>query len=395
MRKFRRKLHEQERGIYESQPLPEDAQTLEPEDESTVGEEIPISPSPQMSNQLSVDRPPIEDDEFIPGSVEELANSAKAIAELVPSEESEWFYRQLHKLLDKSVDRSASDKDESSEEKATEEEDDLQEESVRRSIRHSLFEILSDLPSDEDVTEWDTFRWGDEPESPPTTSAPSPEPDEPMDAVSLEDLASEFGYAGPPGIRQEINRLSDRMNYFVTRVSREDLDSLIDFAVGEYIDTLEATGTLNQQDLDDLRKSASAVKNMEAFRFFFVTSFVLPAWTAVSRSAKKEVEAEIQGLGIPKELEQTIYNQVSGATSPHPGTIRKKLLKLANTGKISAEDVDKIENQIRSSMDSLKKIEPGSDVVERALKKWQGTSQKDRLSAVRQALEQSSEFQGS
>ena len=399
MRKFRRKLHEQERGIYDSLPLAADAQMEAEDDESTVGEDISISPTPQMAVQLSVERPPIEDEDFVPGTLEELSDSAKAIAELVPSEEVEWFYKQLHKLLDKSLDRSASDEkveiDEEGEEVEVEVEEETVEEAVKKTIRKSLLEILTDLPSDEDVTEWDTFQWGDEPEPPAPEPAPEAETPAEADAISLEDLADEFGYAGPPGIRQEINRLSDRLNYFVTRVSRDDLDTLIDFATGEYIDTLEETGALNQADLADLRKSSAEVKKMDAFRFFFVSSFVLPAWTAVSREAKKETMSAISALGVPTELEQTIYNQVSGATSPHTGTIRKKLLKLANSGKISADDVDQIEKQIRVSMDDLKKIQPGDDVVEKALKKWQGTSQKDRILAVRQALEQSSEFQGS
>jgi hypothetical protein len=396
MRKFSRKLHEQqERGIYSGQLTPADAQALEDEEESTVGENIPISPTPQMAVQLSVARPPIEDDEYVPGSIEELGDSAKAISELVPSGEIKWFYKHLHRLLDKSLDRSATDEkveiDEDEEVEEVEVEEVKVEEAVKRTIRKSLFEILTELPSDEDVTEWDTFQWDDEsaPPEPPTHETPVAE-----DTVGLEDLADEFGYAGAPGIRQEINRLSDRLNYFVTRVSRSDLDALLDFAAGEYIDALEETGALNQQDLDDLRKSSSEVKKMDAFRFFFVSSFVLPAWTAVSREGKKEVNAAIGALGIPQELEQTIYNQAIGATSSHTGTVRKKLLKLANAGKISADDVDQIEKKIRISMSDLKKIQPGDDIVEKALQKWQGTSPKDRVSAVRQALEQSSEFQG-
>ena len=392
MRKFKRKLHEQQNGIY-SKPLPADDEDLDADD-TTVGEEIPISPSPQMAAQLSVDRPPIEDDDFIPGSSEELSNSAKAIAKLVPKEESEWFYNQLHALLDKANDRAASDEDLTPIKKGQEREDELQEESVRKTIRRVLFEILSDEHSDEDVTEWDTFRFGDE--SPPPAEDPTPEPQQPADALSLEDLAAEFGYSGAPGIRQEINRLTDRMEYFATKVKKEDLDALVDFASGEYIDTLEGTGAMDKEDIDDLRKSSAMVKDMDSFRFFFISAFVLPAWKEVSREAKKEVESSIKALGIPKEIEQTVYNQVSGATSPHKGLIRKKLLKLANAGKVSADDIDQIEGKIRSAMQALRAMaEPSDDIVEKSLKKWQNMSQKKRGSVIRQAMDQTAEFQRS
>ena len=97
----RKKLGEQylSQGIYDQvanvESKDEDAEELE----MTVGENVPISAGPQMATQLSVQRPPIEDDEFIPGSVEELARAAYAISEEVPSSQIEWWYKQLHKLL--------------------------------------------------------------------------------------------------------------------------------------------------------------------------------------------------------------------------------------------------------------------------------------------------------
>ena len=64
----------------------------------------PIEASPQVAVQLSTDRPPVEDAEFIPASLEELALSAGEIAKEVPNDQIEYFYRMLHKLLDKTLD---------------------------------------------------------------------------------------------------------------------------------------------------------------------------------------------------------------------------------------------------------------------------------------------------
>ena len=66
--------------------------------------DTPIEASPQIAIQLSTDRPPVEDDEFIPVSREELALSAGEIAKAVPENQFEYFYRMLHKLLDKTLD---------------------------------------------------------------------------------------------------------------------------------------------------------------------------------------------------------------------------------------------------------------------------------------------------
>ena len=389
-RNKRQRLSEQDTGIY-STGIPKEEEEEELEVEFGVGEDIPIDPVAQMTTQLSVDRPPIEDEDFIPGTLEQLSNSAKALAQLVPNDQFEWYYKQLHKLLDKAVDRSAYDEEEEVEpvRSPEEREQEMQEESIRRIIRKSLLEVLSDEFSDEDATEWESFRYGSEPAAP---AAPAPEA---SDAVSLEDLADQFGYSGAPGIRQEINRLTDRMEYFSTKVSKEDLDALLGFAVGEYIDTLGETGVLDEEDLDDLRSAPSMVKDMDSFRFFFVSAFVLPAWKDVARDANKKVKSAIEDLGVPKEIQQTIFNQVSGSTKRDTGLIRKKLLKLVNAGKISSDELDEVESKIHSAMAMLSSMsELSDDLVEKALQKWQGMTQKKRAAIIQQAMDQTAEFQG-
>ena len=48
-------------------------------------EEEPIEPTPQMAVQLSVDKPPVDDELFIPTSTEELSRAAAVISDEVPS----------------------------------------------------------------------------------------------------------------------------------------------------------------------------------------------------------------------------------------------------------------------------------------------------------------------
>jgi hypothetical protein len=65
----------------------------------------PIEPSEQVAVQLSTEKPPVEDPSYVPVSHEELSLSASVIAKEVPTDEIEYFYRMLHKLLDKTLDR--------------------------------------------------------------------------------------------------------------------------------------------------------------------------------------------------------------------------------------------------------------------------------------------------
>lgn len=124
-------------------------------------EDEPIVPREQMAVQLSVDEPPVEDPEFIPASSVELGNSASVIAREVPSHQIEYYYRQLHKLLDRALDREEArlrgDLDGSSGVRLIDYSPDLEkfekksaEDQIRESIRRLLAE-QDDAPSVEDA----------------------------------------------------------------------------------------------------------------------------------------------------------------------------------------------------------------------------------------------------
>ena len=73
-------------------------------DEDIDFEDAPIQPSAQMAVQLSVDEPPVDDPDFLPATVQELALAAARISKEVPNDKIEYFYRKLHKLLDAALD---------------------------------------------------------------------------------------------------------------------------------------------------------------------------------------------------------------------------------------------------------------------------------------------------
>ena len=67
-------------------------------------EEIPIEASAHMSTQLSVEAPPVDDPDYMPGTKKELGRAADLIANEVPEDQIEKYYRSMHKLLNVAID---------------------------------------------------------------------------------------------------------------------------------------------------------------------------------------------------------------------------------------------------------------------------------------------------
>lgn len=76
---------------------------------STIPPEIPIMAVSQMSTQLTHAMPPIEDPDFIPGTVEELGKSVDMLAQQVPHSEIEWFYEKMQELADEAIENGNAD----------------------------------------------------------------------------------------------------------------------------------------------------------------------------------------------------------------------------------------------------------------------------------------------
>jgi hypothetical protein len=64
-----------------------------------------IVPKEMVATQLATERPPIEDDDYVPSSLSELSKAAAELAKLVPQEELQKFYLKLKELTDSFVER--------------------------------------------------------------------------------------------------------------------------------------------------------------------------------------------------------------------------------------------------------------------------------------------------
>jgi len=238
-----------------------------------IEDEGPIEPVEMMATQLAVERPPVDDPEFIPASISELANSASAIAQECPGPQLEWFYRKLHELLDVALDRQdAAERDDSvlhSEEEELKDlkNGDLAETIVRKFLRGKILpeglntdqqdlvnrasarmqsiedagimaQRLADFSEFEGMDEWeisteleDAFTFGDTPLSQPKAepkiqSEPEPQPEEAED----EDIDDD-GYEDPRGLEEPITKstkksraIEDATEFFLKNKDKYVLD---------------------------------------------------------------------------------------------------------------------------------------------------------------------------
>jgi hypothetical protein len=78
---------------------------------SSLPSMLPLSPSDRMSTQLEVERPPVEDPEYIPANSKELGFALQALAEMVPVDQVEKAYSEFQNVIEKLEREASEDKD--------------------------------------------------------------------------------------------------------------------------------------------------------------------------------------------------------------------------------------------------------------------------------------------
>ena len=381
-------------GIYDRPGPTGKVADIDKKEEDTVPDSNPIVPANQMSTQLSVERPPVEDEDYLPVNVEELSRAASAISRMVPEGQIKFFYRKLHDLLDKATDQTVNPEEDTKPD--TPDEKASTTESLDRKVKKLMKEALSDS----DKEELEKYRTGGIDYfggSDPLPTSTQKGKEEPEEGKTLEQVAAAFG-TKVGKIANEQNRILRRMEYFIQNIKDTDLDGLIQFATGEYVDTLVSGDFIDAEDAEDLRKLPYSYFRSElpSFGFFFVQSFILPAYREIVREATEALKSEIAKLGIPEILHQTVYNQVTGITPRKPEVIVRKLEKLINNDsadqKLTPKDAIEIVRKIDKARARLSNsVQYSDDLVQRALDKWSSSSKGARIKAITQALQKTDE----
>jgi len=310
----------------------EDASFVEyPEEDSGLPKEVPIEASEEMATQLSTQRPPVEDPDYIPSSAVELGKAADVLAQQVPQGEVGFFYNSLQSLVDEAEERAAN----------------------------------------VEVTELET-----------TTIEMNEQVE--GESMGLEDLAKEFGYSAASGVRQDLERILSRLSYTVEGIDPADLETLKLYAANEFIDEMLAGGYIEANDAIEFQQNPNEVLMLDSFRFFLVSGLILPAYQKITRNARKRVVVQLDNLGIPKKAHQTIINQIFGDTPRDKKKIRLKLDK-AGAGDLF--------NLLVSRLDTLEKVaQLEGDLISDAIESFGKASSSTKQRILMQALQSTSEF---
>jgi hypothetical protein len=357
-------------------------------DAPTIPHEVPIQPSEMMATQLVDQRPPVEDEEYVPDNVEELGRAADTLARTVPTDQVAAVYIELQRLIDNSITKHNNpDLPNKQEDQGAQEMEKVEEARLRRAINL----VLSEAPGwDDEYSTGYNISDGE----PDYAAMDDPPVDMEPDGSSLDNIADQFGYAGASGARQDIERMLQRMKYVAEEVGVKSIDELRNYAVQEFVDAMKAAEYIDEEDVVELQQSPAAVLELDSFRFFFVSAFVMPAYLEVKRVARKKAQAELDSLDLPQGAHQTIMNQALGETPRKPDKLEQKIMKAAMADGADADEIDRMVDRMKKGFDKIKELaKPGDGFVELAKEKWGKQAKGRREKVLAQALQQTSDFQ--
>lgn len=324
----------------------------------TVHPDLPLKPTELMSSQLATERPPIEDEDYLPASVSDLRGAASAIAGLVPPEFVEKFYMRMKDLLASAEEERDADAAPKSKQVRSEEEQEempvkapLKKESRAVKIKR-ITEALNVLARavkakkrERRLTE--SLLW--EAEMPPVTRVPSPvrkapklsagalaaldEPDYAPETpvVSdeerrLQDIAQELQFkSGASGARQYLQALFDVIKYQISEVGIDEIDSFVKNELAlDFLDLAVAGGVMSDEDASYYDQNMQELIETDEFRYFFGEIFS-SGFSALKKASERDTLEQIAELGIPAAVQQTVFNQVMGRADKKDSTIVRRL----------------------------------------------------------------------
>lgn len=294
-----------------------------------------IVPKEMVATQLATERPPVEDDDYVPSSVVELAKAAAEIAKMVPPDQVGKFYLRLKELADESVER---------QEITTIGEKEMIESKQKTKLVKMIREAMDDLDGP-GIPGRDPNR---KLASYPDIIKAHPEEFEDVKPARRYAAALEAGQTG-----------LGKLEAMIDQLPVEDLDKLHKVAKDEYIDLFEEVmgDDIDAEDISDLKSlPADALYDMsDAYKFFFKAAFVLPttekfekAYRSATRDAIAKVQASLKSLKIPSSVLSTVVFQLLGFSKRDPSAIKQKYLEASTAGEIRPEDVEMHYKQLMS-----------------------------------------------
>lgn len=295
-----------------------------------------IVPKEMVATQLATERPPVEDEDYVPSSIAELAKAAAEIAKLIPPDQVKKFYLRLKELADESIER---------QEITTMDELNMQESNFKRKLVKMIREAMDDLDGGPNIPGRDPSRAL---VSYPDIIKAYPE--------EFEDVKPHRKYAAALGAAQSG---TGKLEALLDQVPEEEIDKIHKVAKDEYIDLFEEVlgEDADPEDIAELKKLPPDVlyDMSDAYKFFFKAAFVIPttdkfdkAYKAATRDAISKVQSSLSSLKIPPSVLSTVVFQLLGFSKRDSAAIRQKYQEAAVAGEMKPEEVDMRYKQLMS-----------------------------------------------
>lgn len=446
---FEDTVHPMPHAAYGIHDRPGPTGDTDPEFKPTVHPDLPLKPTELMSSQLASERPPIEDENYLPASVSDLRNAASAIAGLVPPDYVEKFYMRMKDLLTSAEEeRDANAAPKSKQVRSEEEQEEmpvkapLKKESRAVKIKR-ITEALNILARavkakkrERRLTE--SLLW--EAEKPPVTRVPIPvrkapklsaaalaaldEPDYDPETPAVSDeedrrsalmsyvrgggrpeapvvsdeesrlqkIAQELQFkSGASGARQYLQALFDVIKYQISEVGIDKIDDFVKNELAlDFLDLAVAGGVMSDEDASYYDQNMQELVETDEFRYFFGEIFS-SGFSALKKASERDTLEQIAELGIPAAVQQTVFNQVMGRADKKDSTIVRRL---EAAGITDPAEQTSILQTIRENFADLQETasEVQGDLIELMREKFESMSEQKKMQLVTSALGEASSW---
>lgn len=210
-------------------------------EETTVPAPLPIQAFDQMATQLSVERPPIEDTNYIPDGVPELARAASAIAQQVPRDQVSSFYERLKSSLESAVEEENNPDTVSAAEEAEEAAEVAEEDQTSTDVvENNALRILLKNILKEQISDWSQIKLGRQYDIDDDEEDEVPAGGSNKDTIKGKYIAPYYDKQGPSGVSVSSDRLMQNFLAPLFEVPSEDLRDAMDYV--KYFYKEHATG---------------------------------------------------------------------------------------------------------------------------------------------------------
>jgi hypothetical protein len=281
-------------------------------DKSTLPTSLPLSPSDRMSTQLEIERPPVEDPDYVPANVRELGHAVQALSEMVPDDQVEKAYLAYQRIIEQ-LEAEGSDDEE------------MQFESLRRK-NAILGALLREAEGDDDDDDDDDFEL-------------TPEEEAEFARIEREEAT------GPDAMYFKYERVLNAYN--LSRNNFMDLYRLVrtrDLTQGDLEDFMELLGSL-QTDPAIVAKVGSRLRNPSASADYlvrFISRFKDEQAERVEREAavaadaatpkfEYQTAAQRYGYAAASGLRQSFIRDVLGVRALNAFIAPKRIQRYVNT----------------------------------------------------------------